>query len=269
MIPRSLGKCLSLGEIYMKGNSIQGTIPDLEDLQDLQSLDLSLNNLSGPIPHFIANLTSLHSLNLSFNNLEGEVPVTGIFSNLSADVLVGNSKLCGGIQEMHLRPCVYQETQKTRKKNVLPLKYILTIVFAASFSILALLVVFFCWRRKLKGQPEPEDRSDSARFYPNFSYEELRFATGGFSSENLIGSGSFGTVYKGNFTSDGMVVAVKVLNLQHQGASKSFTAECQALRNIRHRNLVKVISACSSSDFKGNDFKALVFQFMPNGNLDG
>ncbi|MCD7456260.1 hypothetical protein HAX54_031041 [Datura stramonium] len=268
MIPRSLGKCLSLGEIYMKGNSLQGTIPDLEDLQDLQSLDLSLNNLSGPIPRFIANLTSLLYLNLSFNNLEGEVPVTGIFSNLSSDVFIGNSKLCGGIQELHLRPCVYQETQRTRKKHVLALKFILTIVFAASFSILALLVVYLCRRRNLKDQPEPEDRAESARCYPNISYEELRTATGGFSSENLIGSGSFGTVYKGTFVSDGTVVAVKVLNLQYQDASKSFIAECQALRNTRHRNLVKVISACSSSDFKGNDFKALVFQFMPKGNLD-
>ncbi|CAN4087861.1 unnamed protein product [Withania somnifera] len=266
IIPRSLGKCLSLGEIYIKGNSLQGTIPNLEDLQDLQSLDLSLNNLSGPIPHFIANLTSLLYLNLSFNNLEGEVPVTGIFSNLSADVFVGNPKLCGGIQELHLRPCVHQETQKTRKKHVLALKFILTIVFVALFSILALLVVFLCWRTNLKGQPE--DRSESARFYPNISYEELRIATGGFSSENFIGSGSFGTVYKGTFASDGMVIAVKVLNLQHQGASKSFIAECQALRNIRHRNLVKVISACSSSDLKGNEFKALVFKFMPKGNLD-
>nr|AAU90330.1 Putative receptor kinase-like protein, identical [Solanum demissum] len=261
------GKCLSLGEIYMKGNSLLGTIPDLEDLQDLQSLDLSLNNLSGPIHHFIANLTSLLYLNLSFNNLEGEVPITGIFSNLSTDVFVGNSKLCGGIQELHLRPCVYQETQKTQK-HVLSLKLILIIVFAASFSILALLIVFLCWRRNLKDQPEPEVRSESARFYPNISYEELRIATGGFSSENLIGSGSSGTVYKGTFASNGMVVAVKVLNLLHQGASKSFIAECQALRNIRRRNLVKVISAYSSSDFKGNEFKALVFQFMPKGNLD-
>ncbi|MCD7456261.1 hypothetical protein HAX54_031042 [Datura stramonium] len=265
MIPQTLGKCVALGEIYMKGNSLQGTIPNLEDLPDLRSLDLSLNSLSGPIPHFIANLTSLLYLNLSFNKLEGEVPVTGIFSNLSADVLIGNSELCGGIQELHLRPCV---SQKTQKKHVLALKFILTIVFAASFSILALLVVFLCWRRNLKDQPEPEDRSKSARCYPNISYEELRIATGGFSSENLIGSGSFGTVYKGTFASDGMVVAVKVLNLQHQDASKSFIAECQALRNIRHRNLIKVISVCSSSDFKGNDFKALVFQFMPKGNLD-
>ncbi|KAH0691599.1 hypothetical protein KY289_018957 [Solanum tuberosum] len=228
MIPRTLGKCLALGEIYLKGNSLQGTIPNLEDLPDLQFLDLSLNNLSGPIPHFIANLTSLLYLNLSFNNLEGEVPVTGIFSNLSADVLIGNSGLCGGIQELHFQPCVYQ---KTRKKHVLALK-------------------------NLNKQPAPEDRS------------ELHTATGGFSSENLIGSGSFGTVYKGTFASDGMVVAVKVLKLLHEGASKSFLAECQALRNLRHRNLVKAISVCSSSDFKGNEFKALVFQFMPKGNLD-
>nr|XP_016473311.1 PREDICTED: putative receptor-like protein kinase At3g47110 [Nicotiana tabacum] len=267
MIPRTLGKCLALGDIYMKGNSLQGTIPNLEDLQDLQFLDLSLNNLSGPIPQFIANLTSLLSFNLSFNNLEGEVPVTGIFSNVTADVFVGNSKLCGGIQELHLPPCVYQETPKTRKKHVLALKFILIIVFVASLSILTLLVVFLCLRRNLK-KDQPADRPKSANFYPNISYEGLRNATGGFSSENLIGSGSFGTVYKGSLASDGAVVAVKVLNLQHQGASKSFIAECQALRNIRHRNLVKVITACSGSDFKGNEFKALVFEFMQNGSLE-
>jgi serine/threonine protein kinase len=84
----------------------------------------------------------------------------------------------------------------------------------------------------------------------------------------LIGSGSFGSVYKGVLTSNGAIVAVKVLNLQQRGASKSFINECNVLRSLRHRNLLKVITACSSIDHQGNDFKSLVFEFMSNGSLE-
>ncbi|XP_074279765.1 putative LRR receptor-like serine/threonine-protein kinase At3g47570 [Silene latifolia] len=98
------------------------------------------------------------------------------------------------------------------------------------------------------------------------SYDMLLKATDGFSSENLLGMGSFGSVFKGIL--DGKAVAVKVLNLQHRCASKSFMAECNTLRNVRHRNLIGIITACSSIDFQRNDFRALVYEFMPNGSLD-
>ncbi|XVF41906.1 hypothetical protein PTKIN_Ptkin01aG0318200 [Pterospermum kingtungense] len=58
------------------------------------------------------------------------------------------------------------------------------------------------------------------------------------------------------------------MNLQEEGASRSFLTECKTLRNVRHRNLVKIISACSSIDFHGNPFKALIYEFMPNGSLE-
>ena len=45
-------------------------------------------------------------------------------------------------------------------------------------------------------------------------------------------------------------------------------AECEALRRIRHRCLVKVITCCSSIDHLGQEFKALIFEFMPNGSLN-
>jgi serine/threonine protein kinase len=92
--------------------------------------------------------------------------------------------------------------------------------------------------------------------------------TSGFSPRNLIGSGSFGSVYKGIVDQDGRMIVVKVLNLQQKGASKSFMAECNALRNIRHRNLVKILTCCSSMDYSGNEFKALVYEFMANGSLE-
>ncbi|XXG58779.1 hypothetical protein AAC387_Pa04g0998 [Persea americana] len=100
------------------------------------------------------------------------------------------------------------------------------------------------------------------------TYAEILKATDGLSSANLIGVGSFGFVYKGILDQIGLTAAIKVLKLQQYRASKSFVAECKALRSIRHRNIVKILSVCSSIDFSGNDFKALVFEYMPNGSLD-
>ena len=51
------------------------------------------------------------------------------------------------------------------------------------------------------------------------SYQMLLKATDGFSSANFIGVGSFGLVYKGILGEEGLIVAVKVLNLQRRGAS--------------------------------------------------
>ena len=45
-------------------------------------------------------------------------------------------------------------------------------------------------------------------------------------------------------------------------------AECKVLGGIKHRNIAKLLTACSSIDFQGNDFKALVYEFMINGSLE-
>ncbi|KAH9294380.1 hypothetical protein KI387_040417, partial [Taxus chinensis] len=97
---------------------------------------------------------------------------------------------------------------------------------------------------------------------PKITYEELVDATGGFSEENLIGTGSFGSIYKG-ILNNTLNIAVKVLNLQHENVHQSFSRECNALKRVRHRNVIKIISSCSNLDFK-----ALVLPFMSNGSLD-
>ncbi|KAG8074982.1 hypothetical protein GUJ93_ZPchr0006g44721 [Zizania palustris] len=73
---------------------------------------------------------------------------------------------------------------------------------------------------------------------------------------------------KGEFSHEDIVVAVKVLDLRQVGASKTFISECEALRSVRHRNLINIVTCCSSVDAGGNEFRALVFDFMPNYSLD-
>nr|XP_023921823.1 probable LRR receptor-like serine/threonine-protein kinase At3g47570 [Quercus suber] len=263
-IPASLGSCVKLQIFSMSRNLFQGTIPSsLESLRGLEQLDLSNNNLSGNIPKFFEHFHFLQFLDLSYNHFEGEVPIDGVFKNTSATLIKGNGKLCGGIAQFHLPQCKYNKSKK--RKLTLTLKLIISILSGLlGVTVVASLLLVCSLRKKRK-----ENTScDSGNLLLNISYQSLLNATNRFSSTNLIGVGSFGSVYKGILDHDGHTVAIKVLNLLRHGASKSFIAECHALRNIRHRNLVKVLTACSGIDYQGHDFKALVYEFMENGNLD-
>ncbi|KAI9074115.1 hypothetical protein K1719_043925 [Acacia pycnantha] len=72
----------------------------------------------------------------------------------------------------------------------------------------------------------------------------------------------FWIVYKATLTNEEIVV-VKVFNSNMKEASRSFDIECAAMRNLRHRNLIKIISSCSN-----DHFKSLIMEFMENGSLD-
>ncbi|KAK9691136.1 hypothetical protein RND81_09G178100 [Saponaria officinalis] len=262
-IPTSLGTCVALQQLYMQGNMLHGKIPSpLNSLKSLQELDLSRNNLSGQIPDFLASLP-LSKLNLSYNNFEGRVPSGGVFDNVSAVSLQGNKGLCGGIRGLELHACPIKRVAHRASKLRLYLPLLLGSLAAV---LLVLCIVFYLFRLR-KGTKAPASSPSNDSFL-TVSYQSLLKATNGFSTQNLVGSGSFGSVYKGILETNATTVAVKVLDLERQGASKSFMAECNVLRNIRHRSLVKVLTACSGVDYRGNDFKALVYEFMVNGSLE-
>ncbi|XP_048444074.1 probable LRR receptor-like serine/threonine-protein kinase At3g47570 [Pyrus x bretschneideri] len=262
-IPASLVSCIKLEYLDMHGNFFNGTIPStLSSLRGLSELYLSHNNLSGTIPEFLEGFVFLESLNLSYNNFEGMLPIKGVFKNATATSVEGTSKLCGGIPEFHLPKCKLQHAKK--KGLSLTMKLVLSLVCGILGVIFALTFLYlYCSRRDKKGQAA----TDSDKF-PQVSFQSLLKATNGFSSTNLVGMGSFGSVYKGILEQGETTVAVKVLNLVHRGAYKSFIAECEAFKNIRHRNLVKVLSACSGLDYRGHDLKALIYEFMVNGSLE-
>ncbi|RWR78758.1 LRR.XII-like protein [Cinnamomum micranthum f. kanehirae] len=265
-IPPALGDCTSLVLLRLQSNFFSGTIPSsLSNLRGIEVLDLSRNNLNGKIPEFLGSFPFLKNLNLSLNDFYGKLPDKGAFGDASVVSVMGNSDLCGGIPQLQLPECVI-EAPKRRKKSF-DLKVFIPVIAIALCLIFSLCLCAMLYRRR-KSRMKLSSSYSMGRQYTSISYLDLHNATDEFSSSNLIGVGSYASVYRGSFASDKTIVAVKVLNLQRQGASKSFIAECEALRNVRHRNLVKILGSCSSIDFKGNDFKALVYEFMPNGSLE-
>ncbi|XP_056172673.1 receptor-like protein 35 [Syzygium oleosum] len=77
-------------------NNLEGPIPEtLGDLKALYVLNISKNAFSGPIPSFLGHLQQLESLDLSWNHLNGTIPtqLTDLnflsFLNLSYNKLVG------------------------------------------------------------------------------------------------------------------------------------------------------------------------------------
>jgi len=261
-IPDSLSKCQNIDTIQMAQNFLVGTIPtSFRMLHSLHVLNLSHNNLSGGIPAALDGL-QLSELDLSYNNLQGEIPRTGVFKNATAVSLQGNWGLCGGAVDLHMPACA---AVSWKKKVQYYLIRVLIPVFG--FMSLALLLYVLLLVKKM---PNRESLS-MANFGENFlkvSYKDLAEATLDFSESNLIGRGSYGTVYRGKLKETKMEVAVKVFNLDMRGAEKSFLSECEALRSIQHRNLLPIITACSTVDYAGSVFKALLFEYMPNGNLD-
>ncbi|KAJ8550065.1 hypothetical protein K7X08_033772 [Anisodus acutangulus] len=259
-IPYSIGSLQNLDSLYMSRNAFQGPIPDtFSNLIVLEYLDLSTNALSGTIPKSLELLQDLKYLNVSFNNLQGEVPNKGVFANLSYQFLMGNPRLCGA-PGLHIPLCTAQGSTRTRKKSL-----ILGITVPVVTTFLILVVLFFTWMIWLRKKNVIENNgSDSPprMGHQKITYYELLQATENFSQSNLIGSGSSGTVYQGTF-SGGTVFAIKVFDMQWQGVLRNFDSECEILSNVRHRNLVKIVSTCSNMDFT-----AMVLEYMPNGSLE-
>ncbi|XP_065875772.1 probable LRR receptor-like serine/threonine-protein kinase At3g47570 [Euphorbia lathyris] len=249
-IPASISNLQMLKDLRLSNNSFEGSIPEvIGKLGSLEILDLSSNNFSGAIPKSLVELSYLKFLNLSYNELSGEIPSRGIFKNLTVQSFLGNLP--------EIRVCQSPDLPRWRKLSFW-LKYIFPPVVAVT-----ILVIFVIVYHSVKNKEKPSSVETSDTVHHRFiTYNELVHATNNFNEENLLGVGSFGSVYKGTLSNDELI-AVKVFNMESDDGFKSFDRECDVLRNVRHRNLLKIISSCSNLDFR-----ALIFPFMPNGNLE-
>lgn len=106
---------------------------------------------------------------------------------------------------------------------------------------------------------------DSASFDPSLnqiSMAELAKATKNFSSDLIIGDGSFGFVYKATL-SNGVTVAIKKLDENAFQGFREFRAEMETLGRLRHKNIVQILGYCIS-DLD----RVLIYEFIEKGSLD-
>ncbi|XP_019158506.1 PREDICTED: putative leucine-rich repeat receptor-like serine/threonine-protein kinase At2g24130 [Ipomoea nil] len=249
-----ISNCIALTKLNLSANNLEGHLPEsLGEMRNLEVFDVSGNNLSGMIPTSLNKVHTLTFLNLSSNDLDGVIPSGGIFDSATNLSFLGNQHLCG-----HIPGIPACQTKGG---------YRVFIISASAFlSTICCLIGCRLLKRMLSPSQQPETEKklplESICNIPRIPYKELSDATGGFDESHLIGTGSYGCVYKG-ILPDGTPIAVKVLSMQTGNSMKSFIRECQVLRRIRHRNLIRLITACSLPDFK-----ALVLPYMANGSLD-
>ncbi|KAK9715168.1 hypothetical protein RND81_06G147400 [Saponaria officinalis] len=105
-----------------------------------------------------------------------------------------------------------------------------------------------------------------------FTYQELKCATGNFRPDSILGEGGFGFVFKGwieeNGTAPakpgtGVTVAVKSLKPDALQGHREWVAEVDFLGQLHHPNLVKLIGYCSE-----DEQRLLVYEFMTRGSLE-
>ncbi|TYJ17281.1 hypothetical protein E1A91_A09G041700v1 [Gossypium mustelinum] len=239
--------------LNFSSNKLHSSIPlSFWRLKDILEVDLSSNYFSGSLSLDIGNLEVITHLDLSRNFLSSDIPSTFGSLHYLQVLLLSHNRLQGPIPES--LGDMISLTLLHVTKYVLP-------IFGSIIIVLAFIIVYKKRKNKSTGLTIVEDLVH-VRQWRRISYYQLWEGTDGFNERNLLGSGSFGSIYKG-MLSCGTEVAIKVFNLEIEGAFKSFDVECEVMAEILHRNLVKIITCCSTIDFK-----ALVLEFMPNGSLE-
>ncbi|KAG5400820.1 hypothetical protein IGI04_015427 [Brassica rapa subsp. trilocularis] len=140
-----------------------------------------------------------------------------------------------------------------------------SVVLATFVSVIALLRK----KKKTKDVPlhttsKPTDSCSPLTTYlcRRFSISEIKYATNDFDEKLIVGTGGFGSVYKGRIDGGTTLVAVKRLGIASKQGAKEFKTELEMLSKLRHVHLVSLIGYCDDE----NEM-VLVYEYMPRGTL--
>ncbi|CAH8392791.1 unnamed protein product [Eruca vesicaria subsp. sativa] len=150
------------------------------------------------------------------------------------------------------------KTGKGKGGSKVVIAIVIPIVLVALFAVCLCLVLK--WKKNKSVEVAEDEFSNTDSLVVDF--EDVKAATNNFSSENELGRGGFGSVYKGMF-SHGQEIAVKRLSGTSGQGDIEFKNEILVLAKVQHRNLVRLLGFC----IHGQE-RLLVYEFIKNASLD-
>ncbi|XP_078150660.1 L-type lectin-domain containing receptor kinase SIT2-like [Carex rostrata] len=210
-----------------------------------------------PLLSYKFNLSTVlnDSMYIGFSSSTGSFP--------SSHYILGwNFKLNG--EAPSINPSNLPKLPRTTSKGRSKSKVLAIVMPFVSVTFILILVAFLLLYMKRRFMYAELLEDWEVEFGPHrFSYKDLYRATNGFKEKDFLGSGGFGRVYKGVLPVSKLEVAVKQVSHESSQGIKQFIAEVVSIGRLRHRNLVQLLGYCRR---KGE--LLLVYDYMPNGNLD-
>ncbi|XP_030955620.1 G-type lectin S-receptor-like serine/threonine-protein kinase At4g27290 [Quercus lobata] len=175
------------------------------------------------------------------------------------------------MQDVYIRMPASEQVNHNEEKDKQKMKVIVIVVVAIAV-VFGVLLILYCISKRTNIRAEKlennvmidqniESQSEDMEV-TFFTLATIATATDNFSSNNKLGEGGFGLVYKGTLV-DGKEIAVKRLSWSSRQGLNEFKNEVILIAKLQHRNLVRLLGYCIEGDEK-----ILIYEYMLNGSLD-
>ncbi|KAH7671650.1 Non-specific serine/threonine protein kinase protein [Dioscorea alata] len=286
----------SLKKVYLSQNDFSGPIPSsLTSIPRLMDLRLDGNKFSGTIPD-LKSSSVLRLVNVSNNNLEGPIPK--VLSKMNPSLFAGNKDLCGTPLQVSC-PIIVSPTASSQllanssNSNKLSAP---TLVAIIGLSLVIILIAIACIKRRRKRtvaeihmgrkqssnihEPHHADKLEQGFSEPKsvamkapkeVEHGKLVFVKEGAvrfelqdllkASAEVLGSGNFGASYKAVLVS-GHAVVVKRFKEMNRVGREDFQEHMRRLGRLSHPNLLPL-----QAYYYRKEEKLLVTEYYHNGSL--